>query len=48
MTAKDVEAIYDVHRSTASRKLAKIKEYFNKPVTGDVRYTNSALIPVYH
>ena len=36
MSIKDVELIYECHRSTAWRKLDRIKEHFKKPETGEV------------
>lgn len=36
ITTKDVEVIYDCHRTTARRKLNKIREKCNKPEDGDV------------
>ena len=36
MSIKDVEVIYGCHRTTAWRKLDRIKEHFNKPENGEV------------
>ena len=36
ISIKDVEIIYDCHRTTAWRKIEKIKEHFAKPRNGDI------------
>ena len=36
MYIKDVEVIYDCHRTTAWRKIKRIKEYFAKPKNEEI------------
>ena len=36
MSIKDVEVIYDCHRTTAWRKMQMIKEHFAKPENGEI------------